>query len=340
MPRAGDPVAVIEAAYRWSPDLATWMSGVLDALAPYDVGGGVLAYTVTAQHRTVVGPAIASDGASPRVLETLRQITESFPAWLGKLVFAPTEHVGNAAYRLARLHREHADAPLDQARPQLPGTWALIAGDPEQLAVALMFPCRGQAQVDPDEVFPHRGRRHLGLVGAHLGSALRLRCLLDPTSSAPAADDPATEAVLAPDGRVVHATGPARDEEARHSLVRAVLASERARGRMRRAEPDEAVQEWAALVDGRWTIVETLDHDGRRMLLARRNPLTKPDPIAPTPEERAVVWLAACGHSYKYIAYELGLSIGTVSNRLRSALRKLGMSSRSELLARLGISTT
>lgn len=344
MPRSGDPVAVIEAAYRWEPDLTAWMTGIVDALARYDVGGGVLAYAVTAQHHTTVGPFAASDGVSPQVVDSLRQITESFPAWLGRLVYAPTEYVGNAAFRLARLHREHADAPLDRARPQLPGTWGLIAGDPNQIALSMMFPCKGMQQVDPDEVYPHRGRRHLGHVGAHIGSALRLRHLLAPTdassASPPHADDAATEAVLDPAGKVLHAAGPARDDDARASLVRAVLCSERARGASRRADPDEAVQEWSALVDGRWTILETIDHDGRRLLLARKNPLTRPDPLAPTPEERAVVWLAACGHSYKYIAYELGLSIGAVSNRLRSAMRKLGVASRSELLARLGIPGT
>lgn len=343
MSRAGDPVTVIEAAYRWEPDLASWMAGIVDALAPYDVGGGIVAYGVTAQQHTAVGPFAASARASPRVAESLHQLTEAFPAWLGRLVYAPTEHVGNAAHRLARLHREHAHAPLEQARPQLPGTWALVAGDPDQLSLAMMFPCKGHQQVDPDDIFPHRGRRHLGHVGAHISSALRLRGLLAPTDAganppaAPTGDDPSTEAVLDPDGTILHATGPARSTGARKSLVRAVLRSERARGRMRRADPDEAVQEWAALVEGRWTIVEAIDHGGRRTLLARKNPLTRPDPIAPTPEERAVVWLAACGHSYKYIAYELGLSIGAVSNRLRSAMRKLGVASRSELLARLGI---
>ena len=110
-------MSVIEAAYRWEPDLTTWMHGIVDALATYDVGGGILAYSIAAQQRTIVGPLLASNNAAPQVGEALRKISEDFPPWLGRLVYAPTEHVGNAAYRLARLHREYADAPLATARP-------------------------------------------------------------------------------------------------------------------------------------------------------------------------------------------------------------------------------
>mgnify|MGYP003374847675 CR=1 FL=1 len=144
-----------------------------------------------------------------------------------------------------------------------------------------------------------------------------------PSSSAAVAallDDAETEAVLSPGGRVLHAEGAARTDRARASLAAAVLAATRARGDARRADPDTAVAEWTALVQGRWTILETVERDGKRLVLARRNPLGTDDLLALPPDERDVAWLAAYGHSYKFIAYELGVPLGTVKGRVRLAL--------------------
>lgn len=58
--------------------------------------------------------------------------------------------------------------------------------------------------------------------------------------------------------------------------MQAVLSSERARGRLRRATPDEALRTWTALVRGHWTILEGVERDGKRLLFARRNPLGAP----------------------------------------------------------------
>jgi DNA-binding NarL/FixJ family response regulator len=105
---------------------------------------------------------------------------------------------------------------------------------------------------------------------------------------------------------------------------------------MRRASPEEALALWTALVQGRWTILDVAERDGKRLVLARRNPLGGPPLLELTPDERDVTWLAAHGHSYKYIAYELGLPLSTVADRLRRAMRKLRVRSRGELLRKLG----
>jgi DNA-binding CsgD family transcriptional regulator len=49
-----------------------------------------------------------------------------------------------------------------------------------------------------------------------------------------------------------------------------------------------------------------------------------------------VVGLAVRGYADKLIAYHLGLAEGTASSHLGSALRKLGISSRVELVRQLG----
>jgi len=69
--------------------------------------------------------------------------------------------------------------------------------------------------------------------------------------------------------------------------------------------------------------------DGKAYLIAR---VDLPEVRLLTPRERAVVELAALGRSNKAIAYELGLSAGTVGNYLMRAQRKLGARSRVALI--------
>jgi len=55
-----------------------------------------------------------------------------------------------------------------------------------------------------------------------------------------------------------------------------------------------------------------------------------------TARQRGVVSYVALGHSYKYVAYELGISITAVATDLRDAMRKLGIRSRAELISTFG----
>jgi DNA-binding CsgD family transcriptional regulator len=211
-------------------------------------------------------------------------------------------------------------------------TWALVGGDPRQRAVTLIFPANTK-RLDPEKAFP-RGRV-LGLAAAHLGAALRLRRLAAPVANT----DGVTESVLSPSGKVLHATGTAREKSHRDSLVEAVVRRERARGRLRRVDPDEAASLWSVLVAGQWSIVDLVDRDGKRLLLARKNPVAGPDVTALTEHERDVAWLAMHGHSRKYIAYELGLSTAQVARRLASAQRKLRVTSRRDLVRKFSGTT-
>lgn len=331
--RRPDPIGLVESGYTWHADEEVWLEDIVRAAAPFEVGGGVIGYTVSVGRRLSLGAFRCSEQAAERDARAVRRVIEGFSPSIARQVFAPTEFVGNATYRLARIASaagvdlvqltEHADT-------RMPQMWALVGGDPSRRAIVLCFPRAGRPSHEP---FPHRARRSLGLAGAHLGAAMRLRALIAP----PAADDAETEAVMTPGGKVLHAEGAAATPGARASLAQAVLASERARGRMRRAEPDEALQTWTALVRGRWTILESLDRDGKRLILARRNPLGAIGLLDLTADERDVAWLAALGHSYKYIAYELGIPIATVGGRLARAMRKLHVGSRPELLARIGL---
>jgi DNA-binding CsgD family transcriptional regulator len=171
-------------------------------------------------------------------------------------------------------------------------------------------------------------------VGAHLVAAFRVRRqFADRLIATEMAPNP--DAVLRPDGRLEHAEGAAKPNLARDSLQRAVVAYDRARGSLRRRDPDEAVAIWQALVAGRWSLVDHFDTDGRRFVVAHRNDAIPPDGRALTLRERQVLAYAAIGHSNKQIAYDLGLATSTVGWHLARARSKLRLPS----LAALGDST-
>jgi len=315
-----DPLRVVEAGYHWASDEREWLSGIAEAARPFAIGEGVAAYTVELAERAQIR---AYSGTS-EVEARARAFTSAFDLATARQVYAPTEFVGNATYRVRRLAKLQKKSVRDLTRGKHISAFALVSGDPRTQALALVFPSEREA-ADPDRAFPHA--RVLGLAAAHLSAALRLRAL-----AAGSPDD--ADSVLAPNGRVLHAVGAARN--GRESLVEAVVRRERARGRLRRSDPDEAARMWSVLVAGRWSIVDFVDRDGKRLLLARRNPVHGPDVLALSDEERDVVWLATLGHSRKYIAYELGLAAATVTKRLGSAQRKLRVKSRRELLRKLG----
>jgi DNA-binding CsgD family transcriptional regulator len=175
-----------------------------------------------------------------------------------------------------------------------------------------------------------RTRAAFGRVAAHIVAAARLRRAIrhDPTASPISA----SEAVFDARGALLHAEGDATSSGARQALVTAVAHVMSSRGSLRKENSERALEIWRALVSGRWSIVEHCDTDGKRLILARRNQASVPQPAALNANERLVALYTSWGHSNKLIAYELGLSASTVSSLLRSALRKLGLSSRSELL--------
>jgi DNA-binding CsgD family transcriptional regulator len=202
-------------------------------------------------------------------------------------------------------------------------SWGVLAGAPGQALVDIGIPFCGTRRLPPRTV------HGLRLLAAHLTTALRLR---DRIRGA-AGTDPGVEAVLDPGGRVHHAQAKARGADERESLAAAVRRVERARGSLRRAGPEEAADLWTGLVDGRWTLIDQCEADGRRIVLARRNEPRLEDPRALTERERAVLVHVALGHSNKYVAYLLGLAPSTVAAHLASARHKLGLRSRVELLA-------
>jgi DNA-binding CsgD family transcriptional regulator len=161
---------------------------------------------------------------------------------------------------------------------------------------------------------------------AHIAAGLRLRRRLKEV------DDDAPDAILSPSGAVVHAEGNAKERSAREILRDAAIAVERARGPMRRTDPLAAAELWRGLVDGRWSLVDRFDRDGRRFIVAHRNDIPARGARALSHRERQILAYVALAHPNNLIAYELGLSASSVGMYVSSALAKLRIASRVEFV--------
>jgi DNA-binding CsgD family transcriptional regulator len=103
--------------------------------------------------------------------------------------------------------------------------------------------------------------------------------------------------------------------------------------RQSRHDAEKALEVWQGLVDGRWSIVDHVDTDGKRFVLAMKNaPEVDPREGLP-PEERRVAALAAMGHRDKEIAYMLGITPAAVAASLRRVRAALRVKTRAELAA-------
>jgi DNA-binding CsgD family transcriptional regulator len=200
----------------------------------------------------------------------------------------------------------------------------IVARDHDGRGTHLSFPIAAGAPP-----VPSRALGQLSRLSAHLVSARRLRDALAPVG--PDADS--VDAVLDPSGRLLDARSDARERTQRERLSESVSRIERARGRLRRTDPDEALELWKALVGGAWSLVDHCERGGRRLILARRNRPGVQDPKSLAPRERDALAYAALGHSNKFIGYMLGLAPSTVAEHLFNAQRKLGVGSRRELIA-------
>ncbi|MEM9190652.1 MAG: helix-turn-helix transcriptional regulator [Myxococcota bacterium] len=177
----------------------------------------------------------------------------------------------------------------------------------------------------PEEAAPEPPLRdHWWRVALHLSAALRLRRTL----GRPARPEDGA-AVFTPSGRLLHASAPLADTPVLERL-RALVAD---RVRLRREDESAVTHLWPGLIEGRFSIVDAFDRDGRHLLVAVANPPAASALRALSRREAEVVYAASQGHSNNQIGYGLGLAEGTVSAHLRDARRKLGVRRRSQLIA-------
>jgi DNA-binding CsgD family transcriptional regulator len=310
-----DLVSVLEATYAQGSDDSKWLSTVAEAIAPHvSQGHGCNAFFYDTREMPLrVWSMCSSPGAmDPQTL--MRALASATPEYVEqswkRLACAAASEVPGWDEQPAR------KAFFDSAG--IADVLALNAYDTSGIGCMI-----GAARSERLR-FHKRERETFERVAAHLAAGFRLRM-----RSAKA------EAVLSTSGAMLDA----RAEEAKLQVARAALRDavrtiDRARGKLRRKDPEGAVESWRALVSAKWSLVEQFESDGKRFLVAMANEPTPPAITNLTPRERQVLELAAQGHTHKLIAYQLGLSDSTVRVLLARAAKRLGAKTTTAAVAR------
>jgi DNA-binding CsgD family transcriptional regulator len=328
MPKMEAILDCLAASYRLDLDGAEYVRPLADEAAPLlDRGLGVMAYTYDASdpaRRPVIDHFATSKRFDPRWLPAFYEAVQSAGIDSGK-----PEHPA-AFHAWGHLMCGQASA-IPKMRPFLPlfahvggarDTIAMNALDASGRGLWLGAAMRSTAKV-PAEHFALFTR-----LAAHLTSAVRLRRNAGTSK-------PRAAAVLSPDGALLHAEGGEGVVDAREELRRAALAFDQARTKKARADVDLATRRWRPLVATRWALLDDFDSDGKRFVVAVENdPPTRPPRKDLSEREHQVITQAHLGRTDKVIAYELGLSVSTVRVLLHRAIRKLGVATRREALAR------
>jgi DNA-binding CsgD family transcriptional regulator len=337
-----DPISVVEAAYDLNAPLSGWLQNLVDAL--YNVvlpEGGMTAHHIDIKPRGRSVDELADPHAPWHRADKLHELGRILD---GCHADPATGDELEGARTYERLIRAALDEPADlkvytESRPARPD-WTRTVN----LPVEDTFVLRNH-HVDDDGVTLMVGalrkrravrrseRVMFQMLSAHIKTGFRLRRRL--RTAPPRTDVPDGGAVLDAGGRLLHAEGDAREPDAAAGL--AVLAKRIDRARSRRSgRGEDALSVWEGLVRGRWSLVESLDSDGKRYLLAHRNAEDVRDPRGLSVMESRVVGLAVRGYCDALIAYHLGIAEGTASSHLSRAIRKLGVGNRIELVRRLG----
>lgn len=319
------PLEVIEAAYRQAGTDLDWLRGIGKAVRPLlDGERGLLAYLID----PAVAPAeqfarrVVFD-VSPEDVEFAEELMSRNARMMATFHDARDSLDPSAvgAYRRAGLGEVDDKAWMRDAYDRLGVSDYAAFGTIEPDGKRVVF-VAGQREV---RAYDRLTIQLWAKVAAHIAAGRRLRATVGTN----------IEVVLSTDGRIEHAVGQGTSRLAREVLRDAVVRQEHARSFAARKEPERAIEEWTALVGGRWSLIEQFERSGRRYLVARPNELGLTEPTTLTPRERTLGHLAALGKSNPLIAYELGIEEATVKTHLAAVMKKLGATSRIELIRRL-----
>ncbi len=330
------PIDLVEAAYDLTSDGNGWLGGILEhssALLESNLGctGAILAGRTTtsepliARLRVESGPPDLLDRCIRAAREVWPQL-EGHEALLREgsvLTVSGSRRNGTGLYDTVTKHVGCKD---------LLSIWAI---DPTFHGVGINIPSDELIRFGP------KRRRRCRMLSRHIATAYRLRRhlgngngiegipLSELASSAEAVVDPRKFQVVHGSECVL------RNRSAAEALRVAARRADRARGRLRRDDPDGALEIWDAVCSGRWSMVDWFDTDGRRFILVMPHPPGHRDPRGLDEQECKVATLAAKGRASKCIGAELGLSAGRVSAILSSLMQKLGVRSHAQLVLML-----
>ena len=309
-----DVIGLVETAYDLSLDTKSWIASMAEQVKPA-VGG---------EFGMISG--LYKYGISGRI-EMQEVVTSEVSSWRQELMLAGTKRIPSGLGRKMFVEGDALTTPGESFGGGLDGLYRrLPAGFRKAAPNVVLFKAFDPSGVGVVFSSGHRqspklrayDKERFACIAAHICAGLRLRVA---ATVEEAVFDPLAD-------KIVHAEGRALDAQAQ--LQEAARRVDRAR--LRATGEDEALQMWEGLVDGSWSLVESFESDGRRLIVAKRNSITTRDPRKLSHRQRQVAALAAMGRSDKLIAYSLGISVSAVRSHLARALRKLGIENRRNLL--------
>ena len=313
--RRKGPVDLFEASYHVDSSLEQWLEGVVAAAGALERSLGIVGLLQRFNGASIETVHVALHG---EVAEGLLRHMSAFELPLEHLAVGPLTRSGSVRGELGELGAKAFESLVGLGIRDAAAHMARHEGD----FLTLIAP-------SGELVAPRAAeRRRAQRVTTHLATGLRLRARIASGEAIP-------ELVLSPGGRVEHIETTALGGEPTAGVLeqvkRGVQAVEKARGPLRNDEPERATSLWRALVEGRWSLAERVERNGRRFILAFRNELGAAGPSVLGPRERDVVAWAAGGASLKEIGYAVGLGTSTVGEHLANAMRKLKVETRAEL---------
>ena len=280
LPTAGDLMEILSIIYDVEAPRRQWLRRVLLAMAPSlnrGAGIGGVLYDLSSASGFHVD---ALDGVDvPEDFVAAGRQIHSHPGYQSDIINTYRTHVCTtfatemAEPQMADIRRTYQDHDLKSQ--------VMING----------LDCSGKGfcvylftRSEPTLTTPQRSL--YARLATHLASGYRLQRRMAAAEPVRAAS---LEAVLEPDGAVVHAEVPAKSTQARQDLQHAVRLREELRDR-RTAETEHVIRDWRGLVSARWTLVDRYERDGKRYVLAREN---GPEPVArlrfPTVKSRSLL---------------------------------------------------
>ena len=314
-----DFVEILETAYAAEPNDTAWgvaLSSVVRNAIDSAEAAGLLAlgHGENFEHPTPLFHASANAALDAKSLELWSSPMGQDARREARLLFYPGRPFvthGELALRLSPVMRSLIEASREGAADAC----GFLAYPLPGVAVVLWNFVR--------EVRPYRRgeRAQLYRLAAHVESAFRLR--LSPEA--------AVAALVSPEGKLLELVSGAAQDSERKRLAMQVVALDRRRMRSRRHSP-EALDDWGALLAGKYSVVPREDSDGKRYYVLIDNAPAAQRHARLQQAEIDVLTLAARGYTGKDTAYALGIAASGVSTLLARAASKLGLRSRVALI--------
>jgi DNA-binding NarL/FixJ family response regulator len=305
---------ILAATYRFQSDPVVWADELHAALGPsLDLGQGTLVGLVGFPDQGVRLEHLRGRAGATRVHQAVVRLSVLLAPGTLRAAFFSGRVLGSSSGRYSQ--RDFAQLEQRALGTRSRDAAGFCVNDSVDQGLMVVSPSRERLAL------PVQPSALVKSLGEHIGTGLRLQRII----RAATLEDPAIEAIFDPDGRTQRATGMARMQNALDRLREFV------RARARAPAPSEESAAWDAVIAGRWSLIDRFDSDGRRFVVAYRNPPGVLDPRRLTAREEGVTTLAAVGRSNKEIGLDLGISESSASSLLATALAKLGLGSRTLL---------